>query len=280
MPDGAFTGRRLKADGPSISHFVDALFRYADEHTFASIRAFPDNGRKDETPVVKLGVPLTGGTWRLVRDAMRHADECANRPEPVVFCPPVATFSSPERAREVDLANGLALSVECDRAPAAARARLEALLGPATVVAASGGTWTDPETGEVEDKLHLHWRLTEPTREAADHARLKRARGLATTLVGGDATNKPPVHPIRWPGSWHRKGAPRLARIVERAEVEVELTDALERLEEAVEAAGLGAEAGTGARAGETPSGEERDTAELISAVLAGADYQKGCRRH
>ena len=36
-----------------------------------------------------------------------------------------------------------------------------------------GGEWTDPETGEVFPKLHLHWRLSEPTREAADHAILK-----------------------------------------------------------------------------------------------------------
>jgi hypothetical protein len=40
------------------------------------------------------------------------------------------------------------------------------------------------------------------------------------------------VHPLRWPGSWHRKdiAKPRLARIVSESENEVGLYDALERL--------------------------------------------------
>jgi hypothetical protein len=45
------------------------------------------------------------------------------------------------------------------------------------------------------------------------------------------------VYPLRWPGSWHRKGNPKLARIVElRAESEIELGEALERLQEAAAA--------------------------------------------
>ncbi len=41
---------------------------------------------------------------------------------------------------------------------------------------------------------------------------LHEARRLATQLAGGDASNIPTVHPIRWPGSWHRKKTPKLAR--------------------------------------------------------------------
>jgi hypothetical protein len=82
------------------------------------------------------------------------------------------------------------------------------LLGPATLVVRSGGSWIDDQSGEVQDKLHLHWRLTEPTRDSATHAALKRARALAAALVGGDRSNAPTVHPIRWPGSWHRKDRP------------------------------------------------------------------------
>src|SRR5690349_13097153 len=43
--------------------------------------------------------------------------------------------------------------------------RLHALplvLGPATLVVESGGQWTDPDTGEVQNKLHLYWRLKPP----------------------------------------------------------------------------------------------------------------------
>src|SRR5215472_8161248 len=35
-------------------------------------------------------------------------------------------------------------------------------LGPPTVIVASGGKWTDPATGQIFDKLHLHWRLRTP----------------------------------------------------------------------------------------------------------------------
>ena len=67
---------------------------------------------------------------------------------------------------------------------------------------------------------------------------LHEARELATKLVGGDGTNKSIVHPIRWPGSWHRKGTPRLAKIVAFSDDnEIDLTEAVERLRDASGAA-------------------------------------------
>src|SRR5262249_732776 len=116
--------------------------------------------------------------------------------------------------------------------PQAARITLENVLGPATIVVRSGGKWTNPETGEIEDKLHLHWRLKVPARTADDIKKLKRARRIGTELVGGDTTNVPACHPIRWPGSWHRKGEPRLCEIVDaKPDVEISLDEALEALE-------------------------------------------------
>src|SRR6185437_14211846 len=95
-------------------------------------------------------------------------------------------------------------------------------------------------TGEVHPKLHLHWRLSEPTRDDEDHAKLRLARDLASRLVGADATGKPVVHPLRWPGSWNQKtDKPRLARIVALTDAELHLPDALDRVSEAIEAAGL-----------------------------------------
>ncbi len=174
------------------------------------------------------------------------------------------------------LRNGLVLSVECDKAPAAARAKLEALLGPATVLVASGGEWVNAD-GEIEDKLHLHWRLDEPTREPEEHRALKRARSLATVLVGGDASNKPIVHCIRWPGSWHRKGTPRLAHIVAVTDHEVSLPDALERLQEAVDAAGLSVAAAAAPQASSAAltagEGGPRAMSALVREVLTAGDY-------
>ncbi len=260
-----------EVDEPSLAGFVDALFRYSDEGTFASIRSFYEDR---SVPYRICSLRLSRETGPLVQLARRIAAECANAPEPVVFCPPVATFADGDSATEASLANGLALSVECDQAPRAARERLEVLLGPATVVVASGGEWVDPGTGEVQERLHLHWRLSEPTRDADAHRALKRARALATGLVGGDASNAPVVHPIRWPGSWHRKLQPRLSRTVSLTEHEIDLQGALERLRDVTDA--QGATASPPSRAGlpePVSAGEERETAELVQEMLRGRDY-------
>jgi hypothetical protein len=263
----------MEADGSLLAEFIDALFRYADEGTFVSLRAFYDD--RDGVFGIRPAC-LSGGLEPLLAAAGRFAMDCASAPARVVFAPPVATFDNEKRADEASLANGLALSVECDRAPGPARLRLESLLGTATVVVESGGEWLDEATGEPQRKLHLHWRLAEPTRDPDAHAQLKEARALATALVGGDPSNKPAVHPIRWPGSWHRKGAPRLATIASlHPDTEIELSDALELLREAATAAGVGGSSPKASlEAASAPlSGEERDTAELVRAVVGGEDY-------
>jgi hypothetical protein len=221
----------LAADRAIITQFVDALFRHADEGGFISLRTFPHERGK---PAVEIrAVQINGeGLAPVVAQATGAANRAARHPEPVVFCPPVCVLGNAKQARESDLLNGVALSIECDARPVEARTRLEGILSRATVVVASGGSWTDPATGEIEAKVHLHWRLAEPTRTPEGHARLKRARAIATALAGGDPSAVPLVHPLRWPGSWHRKGKPTLCQIAAlQAEAEIDLDDALERLE-------------------------------------------------
>ena len=221
--------------------FVEALFAHADEGTFVSLRSFPQSDRGVPPPYIR-GVKLNGAGYdALINEAVEGARFSANAEDALVFAPPIATFHSSRRASEEHLANGLVLSVELDAGNTTkARGRLEDLLGPATVVVASGGQLADPETGEVYRKLHLHWRLSEPTREAADHARLKLIRRCACDLVGADPSATTPVHPLRWPGSWHLKGTPRLARVISlNPDAEVSLGAAEDALGGAVEAAGL-----------------------------------------
>ena len=229
----------LVVDRDMIADFIDALFRYADEGTYVQLRAFVDSsngGTWGNCPAVKMnGV----GPSELIDTAAHYAQRCANAAEPVVFCPPIVTLKNAITAAEKDVANGIALSVECDQAPSKARALLEFLLGPATIVVKSGGEWTCPVTGVVEAKLHLHWRLQEPTRAHDDHLLLKEARRLAQQLVGADGSAVPLVHPLRWPGSWHRKSTPRLTRVLALNEdAEIDLGKALELLREAVAARG------------------------------------------
>jgi hypothetical protein len=262
----------LVADTAQIARFVHALFRYADPDSVVALRSFYDDASSvHQMRVCRIGDGLEG----LVAAATAQATRCAQHPRPVVFCPPVATFAGGPQAREQDLVNGLALSVECDAGPNVARAQLEALLGPATLVVRSGGCWIDDQTGEVQDKLHLHWRLTEPTRDAAAHAALKQARSLAAAFVGGDRSNAPPVHPIRWPGSWHRKGPPRLATIVVETDAELELTDALELLEEAAGVLPANENTASSAPAAQEEGGEARETAALVHQIASGAEYHR-----
>ena len=218
----------MQPDRGQIEMFVDGLFRHASPKGFVSLRAFYEEDAAK--PFRITATALSGGLRFLVEVAEDDASRAANFPKPVVFCPPIATFTNKDRAREQDIAEGLALSVECDQHPYMARAKLEEILGPATIVVRSGGKWTDPATGESQDKLHLHWRLRPPAR-GDDLPALKRARDMAARLVGGDPTNKPVCHPIRWPGSWHRKSEPILCSIETASpDSEIELTAALAAL--------------------------------------------------
>jgi P4 family phage/plasmid primase-like protien len=259
---------RLEADRVELARFIDATFRYADDDTHAALRTFAE-GSSEVLDSVR--VRLNGaGLDTLVDHAVRQATKAANARRPAVFAPPVATFVG-DRARERDLANGLVLSVEADHAPGIARRNLEFVLGPPTVVVASGGQWIDPESGEIEDKLHLHWRCREPSRSEPEHVVLKRARALACAFAGADATAVSLVHPLRWAGSWHRKREPRLARIIGlRPDVEIEPSEVVELLEPLIPV-----KSASGRRGGPQHDSElDDDDLEALGEIIANPDRE------
>jgi hypothetical protein len=139
-----------------IEPFVAAMFRHAGQDGYVSVRSFLSNNEVFRISTAKL----SGGLQHVIDIAEDDARRAANNPIPVVFCPPIAVFNGAEnwRARQADLSKGLALSVECDEHPDAARNKLEEILGPATAVVRSGGQWIDPDDSLPQDKLHLHWR--------------------------------------------------------------------------------------------------------------------------
>jgi hypothetical protein len=256
---------RLEPDALEVAGFVHALFRYADEGSFVSFRAFLQ--REVGPPPYIHGSEINGaGLDGIIEDAVVGARFAANYREPLVFAPPIATFRSEHKAAEADLINGLCISVELDEGNTTkTRQFLEHLLGPATCVVASGGEWVDPETGEVFAKLHLHWRLSEPTRTPGEHAELKHARRLACALVKADPTATTSVHPLRWPGSWHLKGAQKLTRSITINEAaELHLAEGVEALEAAAEAAGLNDQA-----AAPQPNGQPQAPVALVRSALA-----------
>ena len=222
----------LSADRAEIGRFVEALFRHAELAGYVSLRTFEH--RHGAPPVDIRAVELNGeGLGELVAKATGAANRAARDQRPTVFAPPVCTFRSAKGAAETDLRNGLCLAVECDNRPSEAASDLSEILGDVTVVVQSGGIWTDPETGEIEPRLHVYVRLREPTRTAEEHSRLKRSNRLAAALVGSDPSAVPLVHPLRWAGSVHRKTEPKPVTIAYLSDFEIDLADAAERLEQA-----------------------------------------------
>jgi hypothetical protein len=219
----------LEPDAAAIESFCSAMFKHAQPRGFVSLRAFRDDGKSDKAIFIE---PISIGHPQFIEVVIERVRQAAAWHQPTVFCPPVMTFRTAENAKTENILEGVAISVECDRNPAAALATLRPLLGEPTMASASGGEWQNPDSGEVERKLHLHWRLTRPTETNEDHLRLREARDIATRLVGGDPTAIPLVHPLRWPGSWHRKKEPRLAEIVLQTDNEIGLSTTLDILRE------------------------------------------------
>jgi hypothetical protein len=252
----------LEPDRDQIEVFADALLRHAGNRGFISLRAFYED---DDKKPFRITPTALNGSFKFVVDAAEDdARRAANAPKRVVFCPPLAVFANKEHARERDITRGLALSVECDQDPLVARHRLEALLGPATAVVHSGGIWIDAN-GVAHDKLHLHWRLASPA-SGAMLVKLKQARDMAARLVGGDPTNKPICHPIRWPGSWHRKAEPRLCVIdTANPDREIDLEAALAAL---IAASPTGGDAG----GNDQKDAEQKTTdwGDAIDAIIGG----------
>jgi hypothetical protein len=235
-PSQNFAHPLLEPDREQLRIFVEAIFHHSGDKGFASLRAFIEGTSDEKFRITPTG--LSGGLDHLIEAAEDDARRAAQNPRPVVFCPPLAVFSNNRQAREVDVALGLVISVECDQHPKQARAKLEAILGPATVVIKSGGRWTNG-SDVAEDKLHLHWVLAAPAAEAESRDKLRQARDLATRLVGGDASGAPLGHCYRWPGSWHRKGEPRMCVIENVTDNEIDLDSALQKLKAAVPDADL-----------------------------------------
>ncbi len=260
---------KLEPDRDQIEMFVNAIFRHASPKGFVSVRSFLE----DKSEKFRISpVNLSGGLRFLIDVAEDDARRAAQDPRPVVFCPPLAVFASKERARKQDIVEGLALSVECDQHPRQALKTLEAVLGPATVVVKSGGRWINGGP-EAEDKLHLHWRLAR-TAQRDNLAKLELARDLATRIVGGDPSNKAVCHPIRWPGSWHRKAEPRLAKIESiNADREIDLDAALSALTEAAKATSVSAEGDAQRTPGDEPCASPELIEAALEAIASGSGY-------
>lgn len=160
---------------------------------FAPIRLLAEKGIEGVKAVLPF-VPVTS-----VAEVILQQAETAARNGRGVFVVP-GSVGQNRRARAEDVIQSAVVLVDLDEGDIAGKlAHLEAHLGPATLVVASGGC-----TEEGQAKLHGYWRLTRRAEEA-ELARLVRLRTLIEQRVGGDSSFDSLHQPIRVAGTVHGK---------------------------------------------------------------------------
>ncbi len=229
QPGAAIELADLSADASQIDSFANAVFkRCVDQNGLPTggriaLRAFTNE--KGNAPVLMTWEPLAGSP---VKRATAAATLVARRSkdQAAVFAPPVCIFNDDGKAREEDVLAAPVIVADLDADPAKGLAALKAILGPPTLIVASGGVWTGPD-GAKHDKLHVYWRLTRPAVSADEKALLRSVRLRIAKICGGDSSAGALSHPMRWPGSWHTKSEPRLCAIREcNDDREIDLNEA------------------------------------------------------
>jgi hypothetical protein len=120
-------------------------------------------------------------------------------------------------------------------------------------------------TPSGREKRHYHWVLRVPTTTPYGHDRLKHLRDMVVSVINGDRSTRVISQPFRWPGTWHFKKEPRLARILDIAPGDLGI---IEDVEEAIAALKPLVPAKP-----EKPKGVDdrgADVAELIETIKAG----------
>jgi putative DNA primase/helicase len=238
--DESEVAQPLVVDRSELTRFVNAMFGGLDPWGYVSLRAFPQ--RTTGKPLHIEAIRLNTGLEPVIDAAVRIAAKVCNGGEPGVFAPPICTFADRKTARSADVHEAPVLSVEIDQGDLELIIdRIALILGARpTIALTSGSLWADPQTDLLHPKGHAHWRLTRPAQGEAALRMLRRARDIATLLAGGDLSATPPVHPMRWPGSWNLKNdQPVMATIIEENASTIDLTEALAALENAAQAANI-----------------------------------------
>lgn len=206
-----------------LSTFISTIFKRCTSQGDLCLYVFPHVGPRKAERQEWVG-------RHNLKSIQTTIDYARSRPSSV-FSPPVALYGPGVNSHGVrtsadsNVLEAPAIALELDDTPTESRALAEAVLGTPTLVVRSGGV-----TAAGENKLHLYWRLTEPARTPDERARLKAVRGALAEVFNGDPSGVPLCHPMRWPGSWHTKGSPRLCEIIEQSDSEVNLDQAYDAL--------------------------------------------------
>lgn len=214
----------INVDPGDIEFYLDFLFGHCEpgEGRYISLRSYPEApgvSGKPHTPPVALDAPDLKESVTAFCTAARVKGYSA------FVVPAVVTSGSTAKKDDVAEFTTLLLDLdECDVDVALDRARQ--VVGEPSLVARSGGI---NDLGQ--QKLHVYWRLTEPT---TDVNRVVRLRTALAAAVGADMkVAKNAAQPIRILGSVHLKsGDPSAVEIVTvNPRLEYELDDLAERIE-------------------------------------------------
>lgn len=175
-----------------ISRYADLVLGYCEG--FVPVRLIPEKGTAPAKPWTDYLAVNEGLDVALCK--LAHRAWAASRGLFIVPC----TVNETGSARSEDIAETCVIPVDLDLGPIQAKQdHLERILGPASLVVASGGL-----TESRERKLHLYWRLTEAARGDDLHL-IERLRQSIVEAVGADASFRRLTQPIRAAGSVHGK---------------------------------------------------------------------------
>lgn len=224
----------LEPDAAEIATFLDAVFGYCDG--FIPVRGFIDKGQGFDGRPHNIWIKADARA----PDKMLTFARWAAREGAAVYVVP-GTVAEHGQAKAADLVQMQTVIVDLDAGDVAGKLdHLVMHLGAPTLIVESGG-----RTPEGIDKLHVWWRLTEPT-EGEDLAFVCRLRGDISVKVGGDTHFRSAHQPIRVAGTvYHKTGFKRLVTIRRHEpRIEVDLREFAEAVDAMPPLPGVGAEPG------------------------------------
>ncbi|WP_202908420.1 AAA family ATPase [Labrys sp. WJW] len=216
-------------DPEQIAHFLDTVFSWCEG--LIPLRGFVDKGQGRDGKPHNIWIPADD----TAPEKLATFAAWANREGAAVYVIP-GTVAEQGQARAADVLQMQAIVVDLDAGDIPAKLdHVTRHLGTPTLVIESGG-----RTPEGAAKLHVWWKLTEPS-EGEDLATLCRLRGDIAVKVGGDTHFRSAHQPIRVPGTvYHKHGHQRLVQIREHRTVEVDLADFAEKVAEMPPLPGVG----------------------------------------
>lgn len=208
-----------RPDHAAIAIFADVLFGYCEG--WVAVRQFAEKGNAKQ----ESRTPFFRADANLAQNITNESQRAATSGLALYVVP--GTVSEQGKAKADDVVAMQTVLVDLDHGDVRSkRDRLAEHLGPPSLEVISGGT-----TEQGQERLHLYWKLTEPS-VGTDIAAVCKLRSVIAAKVGGDPSFGSAHQPIRVAGSIYRKGGvERLVTIRAELSLEYDLSELAEKVE-------------------------------------------------